>query len=341
MAYGRSPRARGRRRLPHGVRDAAGSIPARAGETHPDPHLLVVPRVDPRARGGDEGRGAHGSLPCGRSPRARGRPRHEHGWRLPCGSIPARAGETRAAPSVVTRTGVDPRARGGDSSPARHCTTSTGRSPRARGRRSPRHRPGDGRGSIPARAGETSWATRAPPQGWVDPRARGGDRIAAYRLAAARGRSPRARGRRLRPEAHRRRTGSIPARAGETWTPPLAPPSLRVDPRARGGDGQIGHERTPEEGRSPRARGRQPESCSSISPNGSIPARAGETWTSCVGAAGATVDPRARGGDSIVGRGMAIGGGRSPRARGRLSRSLQESVESRGPNGCKCQSANH
>ena len=93
-----------------------------------------------------------------------------------------------------------------------------------------------GRGSIPAGAGETP-RNRPAARCWrVDPRGCGGDAGKGVAYVYIRGRSPRVRGRRDKPNICHAPVGSIPAGAGETPLEKMCDAVFRVDPRGCGGD---------------------------------------------------------------------------------------------------------
>ena len=215
MRWGRSPRERGS--LPHWLGRGArgGSIPARAGEPARALSSLLPIRVDPRASGG-----ACFSLSASSALRGRS---------------PARAGEPRPSPPCRGRPRVDPRASGGALGQCHRRSLRAGRSPRERGSLAEHSVRASQIGSIPARAGEPTFLEWWVEVVGVDPRASGGATPTGLATIAPQGRSPRERGSRGCPRSASRRTGSIPARAGE---PELSWPlgrSRGVDPRASGG----------------------------------------------------------------------------------------------------------
>ena len=137
----------------------------------------------------------------------------------------------------------------------------------------------------------------APTWNRVHPRACGGNAVSVACCPCAHGPSPRVRGKRLHRRDARGSAGSIPARAGETWSMATEVCRSRVHPRACGGK-------------------RGWEGGSEPSP-GSIPARAGETWSMATEVCRSRVHPRACGGN--VGGARALHGrqGPSPRVRGK------------------------
>ncbi len=303
---GRSPRARGKQAGHYVRRKIPGSIPARAGETVPHGRIAPACRVDPRARGGNIVTSPH-AMPTAPDelsvdPRARGGNRPRCALRSPRERLTLRT--------------VDPRARGGNA-----VTASRGDPARAKSALPVN-------GSIPARAGETAPRPAVHRGGEVDPRARGGNTTLDFQTTACKGRSPRARGKLCRCADLARCAGSIPARAGETLGGRSPAPDRAVDPRARGGNCGTWSGLAQAKGRSPRARGKLPPAPPEPPIARSIPARAGETRGGFAIASTPKVDPRARGGNAdasaIAHATSSPGSGRSPRARGKPSRVLQE-----------------
>ena len=180
--------------------------------------------------------------------------------------------------------------------------------------------------SIPAHAGETARHSASISARRVDPRACGGDLDLSDTSQDAVGRSPRMRGRLLDGASLERIIGSIPAHAGETLGLGLLPLPCEVDPRACGGDTLMHGLRSREEGRSPRMRGRRGERQSDAGGERSIPAHAGETLRQPTSSTISRVDPRACGGDSPPDGDAMAPPGRSPRMRGRPSRSMSTSA---------------
>ena len=193
-----------------------GSIPAHAGETCRSTMARSSTRVDPRSRGGDRGEKSAARPLQGRSPLTRGRRSSQTHDILATGSIPAHAGETRAALIWSSFLEVDPRSRGGDSFSSLEGLQLLGRSPLTRGRLARLDAQHESPGSIPAHAGETRfWRSPAADRG-VDPRSRGGDRGRIARPHQRAGRSPLTRGRLDCLRGALLAQGSIPAHAGET-----------------------------------------------------------------------------------------------------------------------------
>ena len=151
-----------------------------------------------------------------------------------------------------------------------------GLSPRVRGNRSPSRSRTQGRGSIPARAGEPG-----RPSGWrfnstVYPRACGGTVILFQVLGTNIGLSPRVRGNRGGAVRRLRYARSIPACAGEPAVTSGAARSWRVYPRVCGGTQCTDSSGNSRNGLSPRVRGNPDGKSRPVEPRRSIPACAGE-----------------------------------------------------------------
>ncbi len=233
-SMGPSPRVRGAPPWRGGGAGRSGTIPARAGSTGPVGAPVGVDGDHPRACG------EHGidlqlrDLPGGPSPRVRGAPDLEHAAPHRLGTIPARAGSTRR-PCRLNPPGRDhPRACGEHDGRVKPYVNVWGPSPRVRGARARAVHPLGWRGTIPARAGSTRRRTR-PRLGRRDhPRACGEHPALRKTIGHALGPSPRVRGARPGHQAHHRRRGTIPARAGSTALRVHDPPTCRDHPRACG-----------------------------------------------------------------------------------------------------------
>src|SRR5271165_646264 len=174
--------------------------------------------------------------------------------------------------------------------------------------------------SIPASAGERSQPNVLASTSRVYPRERGGTDRTREAPAIAKGLSPRARGNGLVCGALFRRLGSIPASAGERGTSAFPPARARVYPRERGGTAHSPQVAQGALGLSPRARGNGASGICCASPQGSIPASAGERRSSARRALKHRVYPRERGGTRDFVRPPRISMGLSPRARGNVRR---------------------
>ena len=153
------------------------------------------------------------------------------------------------------------------------------------------------RGSIPARAGETTRPARRLRRDRVHPRACGGNAVEGGAGAAGTGPSPRVRGKHRVGRHQRHPERSIPARAGETTKTDSNRKTSRVHPRACGGNSPMFSGVSPDRGPSPRVRGKPGQGAVRPARRGSIPARAGETLLISSDNATEEVHPRACGGN--------------------------------------------
>ena len=211
---GPSPHVRGKLSVRTSVPTSSGSIPARAGETRNTTKSEASSRIHPRTCG-ETGYGVStGVAFFGPSPHVRGKHTRLRRQGAVAGSIPARAGETRSCRPRFVGEPVHPRTCGGNGCVERSIARALGPSPHVRGNReshphdyepsgpSPhvRGKRGggperlSGRGSIPARAGETPPRALLPRPLRVHPRTCGGNDCAALVGIANWGPSPHVRG---------------------------------------------------------------------------------------------------------------------------------------------------
>ena len=291
---------RGKRKRPLPITGWRGSIPARAGETAAVLSWSLAVQVHPRACGGNNRARLFGPRSPGPSPRVRGKPDPppdpDTGYR----SIPARAGETETGTRPPQTGTVHPRACGGNIRLPASARVSYGPSPRVRGKQARDVGGAALRGSIPARAGETTAVASREGYRGVHPRACGGNRWRQNAWIVLCGPSPRVRGKLSRDRRNHRYGGSIPARAGETWESPGVGQRPKVHPRACGGNRRWFGDVLFVAGPSPRVRGKLAIAVSVVCVIGSIPARAGETDTRDTCSSPNTVHPRACGGNGGV-----------------------------------------
>ena len=294
---GPSPRVRGKLRALLLCRVQQRSIPARAGETSCRCAWSIRPQVHPRACGGNTYATGISVSQQGPSPRVRGKPVGVLFWRCCSGPSPRVRGNFMTNGVWVGSTGPSPRVRGKQFQIVGR-SVQHGSIPRVREKPWWHTHRLRGRGSIPARAGETNVAGSSVPTLRVHPRACGGNGRRVAPSMASRGPSPRVRGKRHLQPLGDLWPRSIPARAGETRTPKPKHSATRVHPRACGGNVDIPLTNMRIMGPSPRVRGNASPSviaifCGGPSPrvrgkrqpvrlgrdqDGSIPARAGETW---------------------------------------------------------------
>ena len=254
--------------------------------------------VYPRVCGGTDSHTSGTAWEAGLSPRVRGnrdrRPRQTQG----SGSIPACAGEP--PPRRLGRFGrrVYPRVCGGTEAWCAAYFTTPGLSPRVRGNLARCWVLAPLAGSIPACAGEPTASDQSPLPSRVYPRVCGGTAVHWRSASGPSGLSPRVRGNRAGRGAALPGNGSIPACAGEPRLSGFSSHVRRVYPRVCGGTSRRGAVFVLIWGLSPRVRGnrrrrRLPRRC-----GGSIPACAGEPWTSSRLTSSGGVYPRVCGGTS-------------------------------------------
>ena len=279
LICGLSPHGRGK--LLPAVRGVGhfGSIPARAGETQRSDSMQCLFRVYPRTGGGNcIGLGAE-QPDLGLSPHGRGKRRTPVYASIQRRSIPARAGETRSAGLRWSAGVVYPRTGGGNGNGDLPGVRWRGLSPHGRGKPTAVKDNLIKGGSIPARAGETKCRCSPKCISRVYPRPCGGNWVFYGRAMTAGGLSPHGRGKRRRPHQVAPAPRSIPARAGETGRGGRPGRRRPVYPRTGGGN-----PRRPCWGRltgglSPHGRGKRVSIFRELLLQGSIPARAGETYS--------------------------------------------------------------
>ena len=193
-AAGLSPRVRGNRVGGVEGDNAAGSIPACAGEPADSNASRRYKKVYPRVCGGTAGRVAISFRYSGLSPRVRGN--HSKSvtplnW---AGSIPACAGEPTGGRRGCPVLRVYPRVCGGTPKPTTAARKHWGLSPRVRGNHPESQHADRSAGSIPACAGEPSSMTCSCSTCKVYPRVCGGTRTRTGIHAGGPGLSPRVRG---------------------------------------------------------------------------------------------------------------------------------------------------
>ena len=134
VGYGLSPHGRGKRGGGSGRRFLFRSIPARAGETQPEPADGDGERVYPRTGGGNIKSSSWIRLANGLSPHGRGKRIHRTAGVGSRGSIPARAGETGLYIGCGANQRVYPRTGGGNVPPRLLHSAQQGLSPHGRGK---------------------------------------------------------------------------------------------------------------------------------------------------------------------------------------------------------------
>ena len=253
---GPSPRGRGKQLDLSGPKARIGTIPAWAGETSAVSAAARAAADHPRVGGGNPNVSPSSSLLKGPSPRGRGKRSRFRAGGAWDGTIPAWAGETSPRSSMIRTTRDHPRVGGGNPDLSSALKLLAGPSPRGRGKPqsrqtrrtiagpSPRGRgklrdAGRGaldQGTIPAWAGETTSRTRSRSARRDHPRVGGGNGTIARNCEADWGPSPRGRGKRACGCRRRRRSGTIPAWAGETTGQGATNSAVGDHPRVGGGN---------------------------------------------------------------------------------------------------------
>ena len=296
LRQGLSPRVRGNRGRGLQEHDAAGSIPAGAGEPHSPAGKTVAARsipagageptlpdgtvveftVYPRGCGGTRSLRRLWRMATGLSPRVRGNPGLDLGEVTEGGSIPAGAGEPGSSRSRSGRSQVYPRGCGGTHGCPSNMSIWQGLSPRVRGNHDAPLAAAHPPWSIPAGAGEPGRRGRIRTRGEVYPRGCGGTSGIAPTPDKMWGLSPRVRGNRRRVDEQPPSDRSIPAGAGEPFREAISSRSSEVYPRGCGGTATGLNYAAAVEGLSPRVRGNRLRGVGGEARLGSIPAGAGE-----------------------------------------------------------------
>ena len=179
LAYGSSPRVRGKLM---GILDNVGIeriIPARAGQTRTRRPGLTAEPDHPRACGANGSRAYSRHAHPGSSPRVRGKRSKAGDIAKKARIIPARAGQTHACNQCGLGDADHPRACGANPTQAIQIGGGFGSSPRVRGKQID----GDGGTArtriIPARAGQTTSRAADTVPGTDHPRACGANRVAS------------------------------------------------------------------------------------------------------------------------------------------------------------------
>ena len=252
---GLSPRVRGNRNRRAALVSGPGSIPACAGEPSIPGGGIGGPAVYPRVCGGTT-LSVPSRLPGGGlSPRVRGNRPGGAGGGVLRRSIPACAGEPRAADDRIGGIGVYPRVCGGTAAIGHYCPSGRGLSPRVRGNPSATASAPYPVGSIPACAGEPSIGRGINAAAEVYPRVCGGTPVCRTPGRAGWGLSPRVRGNQPPLKIPCAWSWSIPACAGEPTYLTYFATGARVYPRVCGGTPPQVSPKTALSGLSPRVRG--------------------------------------------------------------------------------------
>ena len=252
-------------------------IPARAGFTEDDRHLLRYSADHPRSRGVYAATPRMAARMVGSSPLARGLlPRMNLNIVL-LRIIPARAGFTCWFSTPISMSADHPRSRGVYSDVFHRRLEIQGSSPLARGLLIRDNYPYARIRIIPARAGFTDADIRRAYRGGDHPRSRGVYPCPSRAIGYARGSSPLARGLRQDSLSTIRMMRIIPARAGFTTPPPASLVAAEDHPRSRGVYSSPARRPLAWSGSSPLARGLPQGPGRDGGRSGIIPARAGFT----------------------------------------------------------------
>ena len=313
---GLSPRVRGNREVGASFGGDLRSIPASAGEPEEFRNLKALTTVYPRECGGTGIVHVKSGAYLGLSPRVRGNPGMVMVISMSLRSIPASAGEPCTPSSPRSTARVYPRECGGTEDGSLKDGLTPGLSPRVRGNLDGA---GDGQvdvRSIPASAGEPRPAAAPGCGSRVYPRECGGTTMWERFERALYGLSPRVRGNLRPPRRAQRRSGSIPASAGEPDRGQAGRINKRVYPRECGGtDHRLLGDRV-RQGLSPRVRGNRCPPCVPPFRSGSIPASAGEPTVIRLSRRSSRVYPRECGGTPSCRSNVKWSWGLSPRVRG-------------------------
>ena len=212
------------------------------------------------------------------------------------GSIPACAGEASSSVCCPPSPAVYPRVCGGSLGVPVAPGRPGGLSPRVRGKPGRRLHAEPPARSIPACAGEATLP--ATPARWpgVYPRVCGGSMVLAGSPVVWPGLSPRVRGKHPAGPTPSVRRGSIPACAGEAGSTSRPQSPHKVYPRVCGGSASLCATSASAIGLSPRVRGKPFLRNPTLAVPRSIPACAGEAFTSAACRAMNAVYPRVCGG---------------------------------------------
>ena len=276
-APGSSPRVRGKQRRIARPSDARRLIPACAGKTGPGLEAAGPGWAHPRVCGENRSALCDPAAGWGSSPRVRGK--RDASFLLPAakGLIPACAGKTRNSIQPNPQHRAHPRVCGENVSVVKARLSSVGSSPRVRGKLPWPPRVPSLRRLIPACAGKTEGLLRSDTSTRAHPRVCGENCQQRSPKRAARGSSPRVRGKRGHLCCAHGVQGLIPACAGKTCGDRAEANLAEAHPRVCGENfmavdaGGLG------EGSSPRVRGKPYRENAERSTYGLIPACAGKT----------------------------------------------------------------
>ena len=315
---GSSPRGRGKRRKNQFSLPSPGLIPARAGKTRGLFAWLYRRWAHPRAGGENLLNCTARLLGGGSSPRGRGKRLETEYVAGPRRLIPARAGKTRWRAWSRDSGGAHPRAGGENAVLIDDTSTFGGSSPRGRGKPSPTVASSGHVRLIPARAGKTPSIPTSLRCSRAHPRAGGENPMPIGDTCQLKGSSPRGRGKPAGRSVADHRGGLIPARAGKTLAIRTGGLSGWAHPRAGGENHRRSAPNGIKNGSSPRGRGKRADRRLDADLRRLIPARAGKTRVATASARASWAHPRAGGENAARAVAARVGGGSSPRGRGKL-----------------------
>ena len=335
--HGSSPRVRGK--LDERGLDALPPrlIPACAGKT-PRPRCgTSSPGAHPRVCGENLAQPGEDTAAAGSSPRVRGKllqPLQKPLWLglipacagktsalgsrwRPRGLIPACAGKTPGTCARGRRRAAHPRVCGENSRTSPTSAAALGSSPRVRGKPLGLLFAGIASGLIPACAGKTRAMRARARSPAAHPRVCGENVLSRPDHRAARGSSPRVRGKPLELGGLDADGRLIPACAGKTRTRPHSPGRAGAHPRVCGENLPGDQPPRPALGSSPRVRGKRGLQRRPRGFAGLIPACAGKTPMQALALARFSAHPRVCGENALPGPVGRDDDGSSPRVRGK------------------------
>ena len=289
---GSSPRMRGTRVRPTGRRSALGIIPAYAGNTRATAARPQPTRDHPRVCGEHLTSCVMVVSSMGSSPRMRGTLVVAELLGHESGIIPAYAGNTWNRQRQASPCWDHPRVCGEHAVLNSDALPFTGSSPRMRGTLLHHALALASGGIIPAYAGNTCETCEGSSDGGDHPRVCGEHAMVSATALAVRGSSPRMRGTQSRCRPCMRRTGIIPAYAGNTPQAERPEPTRRDHPRVCGEHGVVREPICRKTGSSPRMRGTRTPAPAQTEDTGIIPAYAGNTASCRVWSAASRDHPR-------------------------------------------------
>ena len=170
---GSSPLTRGKHRTHPSIPSALGLIPAHAGKTERELAWGCSKTAHPRSRGENVKATALRGRRPGSSPLTRGKPPPTPTGATRSRLIPAHAGKTSYAATIVACFAAHPRSRGENPATFSPRLAVAGSSPLTRGKRAHPFRAGDLHRLIPAHAGKTTSQLAANNVEGAHPRSRG------------------------------------------------------------------------------------------------------------------------------------------------------------------------